>query len=52
MMAAMLRRATPADRPDLIALALAEEAAWSGAPGVSGQEACGFIDHHGLGVVF
>ncbi len=49
-MTAMLRPATPADRPDLIALALAEDAAWSGAPEVSGEEAGEFIDHHGPGV--
>jgi hypothetical protein len=52
MMAAMLRLATPADRPDVIALALAEDAAWSGGPEVSAQEAGEFIDDHGPGVVF
>jgi ribosomal protein S18 acetylase RimI-like enzyme len=51
-MTAMLRPVTPADRPDLIALALAEDAAWSGAPAVSAEEAGEFIDQHGLGVVF
>ena len=48
----MLRPATPADRPDLIALALAEDAAWSGAPEVSAEEAGEFVDQHGPGVVF
>jgi ribosomal protein S18 acetylase RimI-like enzyme len=47
----MLRPATPADRPDLIALALAEDAAWSGAPPVSAEEAGEFIDSFGPGVV-
>ena len=51
-MTAMLRAATPADRPDLIALALAEDAAWSGALEVSAEEAGEFIDHHGPGVIF
>lgn len=37
-MPALLRRATPADRPDLIALALAEDRAWSDAPAVSAEE--------------
>jgi hypothetical protein len=48
----MLRPATPADRPNLIALALAEDAAWSGAPEVSAEEAGEFIDQYGPGVVF
>jgi ribosomal protein S18 acetylase RimI-like enzyme len=51
-MTAMLRPATPADRPDLIALALAEDAAWSGGPEVSAEETGEFIDHHGPGVIF
>jgi ribosomal protein S18 acetylase RimI-like enzyme len=51
-MTAMLRPATPADRPDLIALALAEDAAWSGAPEVSAEEAGEFIDDHGSVVIF
>ena len=34
----MLRPATPADRLDVIALALAEDAAWSDEPEVSGEE--------------
>jgi hypothetical protein len=38
-MLVMLRRATPADRTDLIKLALAEDAAWSGGPAVSAEEA-------------
>src|SRR5919108_165597 len=38
MIMAMIRRATPADRPALVALGLAEDAAWSGAPAVSGEE--------------
>lgn len=50
-MIAMLRSATAADRPDLIALALAEDAAW-GAPEVSEEEAGELIDHHGRGVIF
>src|SRR5215204_2359062 len=52
MMSAMLRPATPADRPALVALALAEDAAWSGAPAVSADEAGEFIDSFGLGVLF
>src|SRR4051794_30364828 len=51
-MTAMLRPATPADRPGLIALALAEDAAWSGAPEVSAEEAGEVVDQHGGGVVF
>jgi mycothiol synthase len=51
-MSAMLRPATPADRPDLIALALAEDAAWSGGPEVSAEEAGEFIDQHAPGVIF
>jgi ribosomal protein S18 acetylase RimI-like enzyme len=51
-MAAMLRAATPGDRPDLIALALAEDAAWSDAPEVSADEAGEFIDQGGPGVIF
>ncbi len=51
-MTAMLRAATPADRPDLIALALAEDAAWSGAAAVSAEEAGEFIDSYRPGVVF
>jgi ribosomal protein S18 acetylase RimI-like enzyme len=52
MMTAMLRPATPADRPDLIALALAEDAAFSGAPEVSGEEAGELIDRYRPRVVF
>jgi ribosomal protein S18 acetylase RimI-like enzyme len=48
----MLRGATAADRPDLIALALAEDAAWSGAPAVSAEEAGEFVDSCGPGVIF
>jgi ribosomal protein S18 acetylase RimI-like enzyme len=48
----MLRSATPADRPDLIALALAEDAAWSDAPPVSDEEAGEVIDPLAPGVVF
>jgi ribosomal protein S18 acetylase RimI-like enzyme len=48
----MLRPATPADRPDLIALVRAEDAAWSGGPEVSAEEAGEFIDDHGSGAVF
>jgi ribosomal protein S18 acetylase RimI-like enzyme len=51
-MTAMLRPATPADRPDLIALALAEDAAWSGAAGVSAEEAGEAIDRYRPGVIF
>ena len=51
-MIAMLRPATPGDRPDLIALALAEDAAWSGEPEVSPEEAGELIDHHEPGVIF
>jgi ribosomal protein S18 acetylase RimI-like enzyme len=51
-MTAMVRPATPVDRPDLIALALAEDAAWSGAPPVSAEEAGEFIDAYGPGVIF
>jgi hypothetical protein len=51
-MIAMLRPTTAADRPELIALTLTEDAAWSGAPEVSADEAGEFIDHHGLGVIF
>ena len=52
MITAMLRPATPADRPDLIALALAEDAAWSGAPEVSAAEAGELIDRYRPGVIF
>ena len=48
----MLRPVTPADRPALIALALAEDAAWSSAPAVSEEEVGEFVDSHGPGVVF
>jgi hypothetical protein len=48
----MLRAATPADRPDLIALALAEDAAWSGAAAVSADEVGEYVDSYGPGVVF
>jgi ribosomal protein S18 acetylase RimI-like enzyme len=48
----MLRPATPADRPALIALALAEDAAWSDAPPVSEEEVGEFIDSSGPGVIF
>jgi ribosomal protein S18 acetylase RimI-like enzyme len=51
-MTAVLRPATPADRPDLIALALAEDAAWSGAPAVSEDEVGEFVDSCGPGVIF
>jgi ribosomal protein S18 acetylase RimI-like enzyme len=47
----MLRPATPADRSDLIALALAEDAAWSGSPGVSAEEAGDLIDRYRPGVI-
>ncbi len=48
---AMLRPATPADRPALIALVLAEDAAWSGAPAVTGEEAGELLDRYRQGVV-
>jgi ribosomal protein S18 acetylase RimI-like enzyme len=51
-MTTMLRPATPTDRPDLIALALAEDAAWSDAPAVSAEEAGELIDSYELGVIF
>ena len=51
-MTPMLRPATPAHRPDLVALALAEDAAWSGAPALSAQEVGEFIDTYGPGVIF
>src|SRR5215218_5350913 len=51
-MTAMLRPATPADRADLISLALAEDAAWSGAPEVSAAEAGELIDRYRPGVIF
>ena len=52
MITAMIRRATPADRPALVALALAEDAAWSGAPAVSAEEVGEFIDSYEPGVIF
>jgi ribosomal protein S18 acetylase RimI-like enzyme len=48
----MLRPATTADRPALIALALAEDAARSDAPAVSADEVGEFIDSCEPGVVF
>src|SRR5436305_6878921 len=51
-MTPMLRPATPADRLDVIALALAEDAAWSDEPEVSGEEVGELIDHYGPGVIF
>src|SRR5205823_6635512 len=48
----MLRPATPADRLDVIALALAEDAAWSDEPEVSGEEIGELIAHYGPGVIF
>lgn len=48
----MLRPATPSDRADLIALVLAEDAAFSGAPAVSAEEAGEYIDHHEPGAIF
>jgi ribosomal protein S18 acetylase RimI-like enzyme len=47
----MLRHAGPDDRPTLIALALAEDAAWSGASPVSEAEAGDLIDAYPLGVL-
>jgi len=51
-MTAMLRPVTPADHPDVVALALAEDAAWSGAPAVSAEEAGELIDSYRPGVIF
>jgi ribosomal protein S18 acetylase RimI-like enzyme len=48
----MLRPATPADRPALIALALAEDAAWSGAAAVSAEEVGELVDSYAPGVIF
>ncbi|HWT25319.1 MAG TPA: GNAT family N-acetyltransferase [Solirubrobacteraceae bacterium] len=48
----MLRPATPADRPGVIALAVAEDAAWSGAPEVSAEETGALLDRYRSGVVF
>jgi hypothetical protein len=39
------------DRRDLIALALAEDAAWSGVPAVAAEEAGEFIGQFGLGLI-
>jgi ribosomal protein S18 acetylase RimI-like enzyme len=47
-----LRPATPDDREAVVALGLAEDAAWSGADPVSAEEAGEFIDAFGPGVVF
>ncbi len=51
-MTAMLRLAMPADRPDLIALALAEEVAWSGVAEVAAEETGELIDRFRPGVIF
>src|SRR5690349_4765752 len=48
----MLRPATPDDRPALIALGLAEDAAWSGAAPVSAEEAAEYLDGCEPGVIF
>ncbi len=48
----MLRPATPADRSALIALAIAEDAAWSGAAAVSEEEAGEYLDSYGTGAIF
>ena len=48
----MIRPATPADRPALVALGLAEDAAWSDAPAVSVEEVGEFIDSCEPGVIF
>ena len=45
----MLRPATPDDRPALVALVLAEDAAWASAAPVSEDEAAEVIEDHGLG---
>ena len=51
-MTVVLRPARPTDRPDVVALALAEDAAWSGAPAVSADEVGELVDSCGLGVIF
>jgi ribosomal protein S18 acetylase RimI-like enzyme len=51
MICGMLRPATPADRPALIALGLAEDAAWSGAAPVSAGEVGEFLDGFAVGVI-
>ena len=48
----MIRPATPADRPALVELGLAEDAAWSTATPVSAEEAGEFVDSCGPGVIF
>jgi ribosomal protein S18 acetylase RimI-like enzyme len=48
----MIRRATPADRPALVDLGLAEDAAWSHAPAVSVEEVGEFIDSCEPGMIF
>jgi ribosomal protein S18 acetylase RimI-like enzyme len=48
----MLRPATPGDRAALLALVLAEDAAYSGAAAVSTEEAGAFLDGFAPGVVF
>jgi ribosomal protein S18 acetylase RimI-like enzyme len=48
----VLRPATPADRAALIALALAEDAAWSSAPAVSAEEVGEFVDSFAPGMIF
>jgi ribosomal protein S18 acetylase RimI-like enzyme len=50
-MNAMLRPVSAADRPALVALALAEDAAWSSAPAVFAEEAGEFVDSFGPGVI-
>ena len=52
MIAVMIRPATPEDRPALVALGLAEDAAWSGAPAVSAEEVGEFLDSCAPGVIF
>jgi ribosomal protein S18 acetylase RimI-like enzyme len=51
-MTAMLRPATPDDRPSLIGLALAEDAACSGASAVSAEEVGELVDRYRPGVIF
>ena len=48
----MLRPATPADRPNVIALAFAEDAAWADAPPVSAEEVGELVDSFPPGVIF
>ncbi|MBJ7330399.1 MAG: GNAT family N-acetyltransferase [Solirubrobacteraceae bacterium] len=48
----MLRPATAADRADLVALVIAEDAAWSSGPTPSAEEAAEYVDQCAPGMVF